>query len=58
MISKIISQIPSSQVDFCILISPSKKTKEPELSEVLSPRGSVFLFKGYKHTHFTPVMGK
>ena len=40
-----------------ILMSLSKKTKEPELSEVLTPRCSVFLFKGYVCTRYI-FMGK
>lgn len=39
-----------------ILISSSKETKEPELSEVLATKRSAFLFKGYEHTHCISVM--
>lgn len=39
-----------------ILISSSKKAKEPALSEVLPPKCSAFLLKGDKHRHCTGVM--
>lgn len=39
-----------------ILISSSKKAKEPELSDVLPPKCSAFPFKEDKHRHCTSVL--